>query len=260
MNSASPSFSPNNTPSTPVNSIQQADMFSMIMQRLDSMDKRLNQLDSIQSSVKSITVRIDTFDQKVTNVETKIKEIETSHQFESDTLEQLNRKQNENDSSLTKLRNIEAGQRSREEELQREITDLKCRSMRENLLFFYIPEEKDENYERKVLDLIESKLQIDDAKINIKLQRTHRVGVFKESKIRPIVANFSNFPDREKMRTSAKLLKDSRYGIGEQFPAEVVDRQRKLIPVMKKARSEGKEAHLSVEKLYINKQLYKESA
>lgn len=259
MNSASPVFSPNNTPSTPVNNTQM-DMFTMIIQRLDSMDKRLSQLDSIQSSVKNITVRIDTIDQKVTNLEAKIKDIESSHQYDSGTLDELYKNQKEIDSSLQKLRKIESEQKLREETLQREITDLKCRSMRDNLLFFNIPEEKDENCEAKVLDIIESKLKIADAKTNIKLQRTHRVGAFKPSRIRPIVAKFSDFPDREKVRSSASMLKGSKYGIGEQFPPEVVEKRRKLIPVMMKARSEGKEAYLRIDKLYIDKQLYKESA
>lgn len=53
--------------------------------------------------------------------------------------------------------------------------------MRDNLLFFGIPEEKGENDTDcvvKVLDLIENKLEIADAKSNIKLHRAHRIGRF----------------------------------------------------------------------------------
>ncbi|XP_060557589.1 uncharacterized protein LOC132717995 [Ruditapes philippinarum] len=152
---------------------------------------------------------------------------------------------------------MESDQIAREHGLQREIIDLKCRNMGDNSLFFNIPEEKDENCESKLLDLMESKLQITDAKTSIKLQRSHRIGGFTPSKTRPIVAKFRDFSDREKVRKSAKHLKDTHYGISEQFPAEVMEKRRKLLPIMKKARSGGKEAYLSVDKLYIDKQLYR---
>ncbi|KAH3870961.1 hypothetical protein DPMN_034155 [Dreissena polymorpha] len=73
--------------------------------------------------------------------------------------------------------------------MQHKVTDLKCRSMRDNLLFYKIPEEKDEQCEKKILDFIESKLLIENASKDIKLHRAHRIGRYNSMKIRPIVAN-----------------------------------------------------------------------
>ncbi|KAH3692617.1 hypothetical protein DPMN_193771 [Dreissena polymorpha] len=43
---------------------------------------------------------------------------------------------------------------AKELKLPAEITDLKCRSMRDNLLVFSIPEENNENCDNKIVDLI----------------------------------------------------------------------------------------------------------
>ena len=64
----------------------------------------------------------------------------------------------------------------RESNLQREVTDLKCRSMRDNLLFYKLPEGKNEDCASTVLHFIEPKLEITDATSTIKLQRLTESG------------------------------------------------------------------------------------
>jgi len=76
--------------------------------------------------------------------------------------------------------------------------------------------------------------------------------------VRPIVAKFAYYPDKERVRRESKELKGTPFGISEQYPQEVMEARRRLVPIMKKARSEGKEAYLRIDKLYINKQVYKE--
>ena len=63
---------------------------------------------------------------------------EKSREFDSSILADLTKKQKEMDSLLSKMDH-------RESNLQREVTDLKCRSMRDNLLFYRLSEETDEN-------------------------------------------------------------------------------------------------------------------
>ncbi|XP_060551565.1 uncharacterized protein LOC132713112 [Ruditapes philippinarum] len=155
------------------------------------------------------------------------------------------------------MKKSEKDSREKELELRDEITDIKCRSMRDNLLFFNLPEEKDENCEQKVLNFIEKEMKILAAIENIKLHRAHRLGVYRSTKVRPIVAKFAYFPDRERVRASAKTLSGTQFGVAEQFPREIMETRRKLVPIMKKARDEGKEAYIKVDKLYINKQLYR---
>ena len=110
---------------------------------------------------------------------------------------------------------------------------------------------------KKILQFIQDKLNIGDATQNIRLQRAHRIGPYKTDKTRPIVVKFTDYPDREKVRRAAKELKGTHYGISEQFPKEIVEQRRKLIPIMIQARKDGKEAYIKVDKLYINNQIYR---
>ena len=92
----------------------------------------------------------------------------------------------------------------------------------------------------------------------MKLHRAHMIGAYNTDKIRPIVAKFMYYPDREQVRKSSFRLKDTTYGIVEQFPRDVMDTRRKLIPIMLKVRQEGKDAFIRVDKLYITRQLYRD--
>ncbi|XP_053395796.1 uncharacterized protein LOC128555965 [Mercenaria mercenaria] len=175
-------------------------------------------------------------------------------------MEDICSKQKEIDSLLSKLKSLEQQQSEQERTMKADITDLKCRNMRDNLLFFGIPEvrgENDADCVEKVLDLIESKLEIEDAKINIKLHRAHRIGKFDNSKTRPVVAKFAYYPDRERVKLRASKL-ERPYGISQQFPAEVMSTRRRLVPIMLEARKQGKEAYIKVDKLFIDGRLYRE--
>ena len=131
--------------------------------------------------------------------------------------------------------------------------------MRDNLIFYKLPEENGENCEEKVLSFIENRLGMERATTEIKLHRAHRIGTFKRGNTRPIVAKFTYYPDRQKVRKAAKNLKGTEFGISEQYPREIMEKRKQLIPVMKSARANGKEAHLMLDKLYINNQLYHEN-
>ena len=53
-------------------------------------------------------------------------------------------------------------------------------------------------------------------------------------------------------------LKDTDFGISQQFPKEIMDMRKKLVPIRKEARRTGQDAYIVVDKLYIDKQLYRE--
>ena len=136
----------------------------------------------------------------------------------------------------------------RESNLQREVTDLKCRSMRDNLLFYELPEGKDEDCASTVLHFIESKLEITDATSTIKLQRANRIGTFHKDKIRAIVVKFVMFPNRERVWKSAYLNSSRK---------KLLRLGASLFQSWKKERAENKEAYINVDKLYINGREFK---
>ena len=148
-----------------------------------------------------------------------------------------------------------------------DIIDLKCRSMRDNLMFFGIKEAQRENATdtlpnedcvEKVMDFCENILHIPDPKSKIQLDRAHRVGKYNIRKIRPIVVKFKDTCSKLAVKDSLKQVNlfNTDYNVTEQYPQEVRDRRKELIPVMLQARKAGKKAVLVRDKLYINNDLY----
>ena len=149
-----------------------------------------------------------------------------------------------------------------ENKVKEQMLDLQCREMRDNLLFFNVPEERgetDSDCEAKILDIMQEDMQIENAKTEIKLHRTHRIGRYYNGKNRPIVTKFAYYPDRERVRKSGAMLKENRspYSVGQQYPKEVQERRKALVPIMKQARESGREAYIVVDKLFIDKNLYR---
>ena len=66
------------------------------------------------------------------------------------------------------------------------------------------------------------------------------------------MAKFGNPDQRWKVLTSTKVLKDTKFGISEQFPPEIVHRRKELLPMFKEAKRRGLRANRTVDKLYIN--------
>lgn len=73
---------------------------------------------------------------------------------------------------------------------------------------------------------------------------------------RPIVVKFSNFRVRESIRTSGYKLKNKQYNIRAQFPREIVEKRKALMPVLRKALWESRRAVLKYDKLFIDGKRY----
>lgn len=137
---------------------------------------------------------------------------------------------------------------------------LQSRSMRDNLIFTGIDEQREESAdmcEQLLNKFIEEKLGITD---EIPFHRVHRMGRKQTNKSRPIVAKFVNFKDRERIRkTSITALRDQndrKYSVFEQYPKEINDQRKLLYPHYKAAKRQGKRAQLVMDKLYIEGELF----
>ncbi|KAH3695133.1 hypothetical protein DPMN_082589 [Dreissena polymorpha] len=69
--------------------------------------------------------------------------------------------------------------------------------------------------------------------------RVHRIGR-NRSHPRSIGAKLSLVNDRENVRNSSRNLRETNYYVSEQFPKDVADRRRSLMPAFRKARADGK--------------------
>ncbi|KAJ8304584.1 hypothetical protein KUTeg_018167 [Tegillarca granosa] len=109
------------------------------------------------------------------------------------------------------------------------------------------------------------KFCIDVLKVNsdenkLEIDRAHRIGKrsrVQGSKPRPIVVKFHKFSEKEHVRQQSYMLKNSKFGISEQFPKEIADKRRQLMSVMKRERERGNTVKLVLDRLYINGSEYK---
>ncbi|XP_041357838.1 uncharacterized protein LOC121374793 [Gigantopelta aegis] len=136
------------------------------------------------------------------------------------------------------------------DELHEQVLDLQVRSMKDNVLFNGIPETDDEDMENVLTDFLKNQMKIEKC---MTFARVHRLGKrdTRTDRVRPIVAKFECFKDRETVRRSSRVLKDTHYGISEQFPPVIVERRKQLWPKFKEAKRRGVRASLVVDKLFI---------
>jgi hypothetical protein len=248
---------------------------TVIMSKLEAIDLRLRKLDSIEEQVLNINSKISSMNHRISSLESKmsdsnktILELEKSRTFDSQVCNEISSKQKNIDKILSdekqrcnsmqgELHNLKQSN----SKLEDDIVDLQARSMRDNLLFFNIPEEtlannrRDENCSLKILNFCENNLKMSDAKKNIKFDRAHRLGKFLSNKTRPIVVKCSYPPDKALIKQQARmLLKNTDYRVSDQYPDKVREKRKALIPELIKAREEGKDAIISFDRLIIRGQ------
>ena len=296
MNPISPVFSqstPQFTGVTPGNVTPENDTFQTILARLESLDSRLenmngrlNQLDQITTKVNSITCRLDSMDKKLCDLESSQTYISNQYDDMSSNMKEVTLSVKNLESKISVLETENSKILQEKESLKDAIVDLKCRSMRDNMLFFGLPENNglpisitpsdssdstpvnsaqssnsyipSENCEEKVLQFCENVLKIENPKQVIGIDRAHRIGGRVQGKIRPIVVKFKDTRSKTIVKDALRNvnLRNSPYNVSEQFPPEVQEKRKQLFPVMSDARKSGKRAVLVRDKLYINNKLY----
>ena len=145
-----------------------------------------------------------------------------------------------------------------ENEQNERLLDLQSRQMRDNLIFYNIPEERlepDEECTNKLYTFFEEDVKIMNSRL-IKLDRVHRLGRYSPMKTRPIIAKFCHYQDREMVGKLAKNLDGTQYSISQQFPKEINARRKSLVLTLKSLKDEGYRAYMyiSVDKLQPHQQ------
>ncbi|XP_060553617.1 uncharacterized protein LOC132714718 [Ruditapes philippinarum] len=69
---------------------------------------------------------------------------------------------------------------------------------------------------------------------------------------RKIVAKFAFYKDREMVRRLRTKLNDTQFYLHEQFPPEIVARRKSLLPKLKNAKKQGRQAWLAYDTLFID--------
>ncbi|KAL8574923.1 hypothetical protein ACOMHN_063617 [Nucella lapillus] len=131
---------------------------------------------------------------------------------------------------------------SRVADLEEKLDMAENRSRRCNLLFWGIPtavRETWEGCEKKVMDIIHNKMEIDD---NIVIDCAHRVGT-------AIIVAFRIFKNKQRVLSCGNRLKGTNISMREDFSQTVRRKGQGLFSLQKTFKNDGKRAVLNFDKL-----------
>jgi hypothetical protein len=209
--------------------------------RLKQIKTEVNKIDEAKSSRVDITRTISSLEIRVKELKEKNKDIENSTHVMSDLFEDVknNCSSNKTEIDTLKRRFEEVAERTliRREELREhrqeqkdmktDIMDLKCRSMKNNLIFTGLFESSREYTEGILREFIKNELGMEEY---IEFGYVHRFGQREtpDRKPRPLVARFIYYRQLTLILQNAHKRRGTYFGIRKQFPAEVEEKRRTI--------------------------------
>lgn len=259
-------------PSTPTSTTQTdpPPWASQIMEDIKSMKVSTSK---IEKTVNSIDLKVKDMEQTIGSLETKIIEVESSCTFLS---KEYDRQRIELKEAKTAIKNLQkscedfenkANELTREKDRNNDkLLDLESRSMRENLVFYGIPETAatdgiQESCETQIKNVINNYMGINAE--NFIFDRVHRMGSDKARKPRAIVAKFHYFSEREAVRLKSydadikRKLREANLGVGIQRPQQTRDARRAMADIIKAEEEKRRKVRQNGNKLYVDDKLFK---
>ncbi|XP_060580229.1 uncharacterized protein LOC132737016 [Ruditapes philippinarum] len=239
------------------------------MDEVKQIKLQLESIKNIEKQVTSINQKLSEVEKKMKSMDSRLEENEKSCDFMSSELDKSKLDVKKTKEDLKKMHKSVQGLEKnsdklfdKTEKLDEQLVDLESRSMRNNLLFYGIPEEgTDENCKQLAKDFCKNILKISSANEFV-FDNAHRIGEKKGSKPRPVVVRFHYLEEREAVRKSsferdiADAMKSAKRGVGAQLPRSVREARKPLYPVMKRARDEHKNVKFIGKKLFIEGEEY----
>ena len=201
----------------------------------------------LRESVERINLTVKSLQQDCVRVEQDLRKVSTTTNNPEQSVESLNKDVQEDEA---KMGEIITKNKEEPKILHLQLLDYQVYQRRENLRFYGIREDREEDTKEVLYNFLENNLGISNAR---KIQRVHRTGRRpNNSKPRGIMARFLRYSDREDIfARRSTLSRESDFGIGPDLPKQVVDMRKKLIPKMVEGRKEGKRAAFSRSQPYI---------
>ena len=149
---------------------------------------------------------------------------------------------------------------------------LEAQSRRRNIKLFNVPETETDGSpketERVLKRLLRNELKMShDAVHHLEFERAHRIPTRRNTdqtdeaskKPRPIIAKLSFFKDKDGriFRYVKNIDPNVKIGVANDFPKEIEDISKELLPVLRKAKKQNKWAHFNVDRLIIDGQVYR---
>ena len=219
-----------------------------INQKLDLALSRFQEIDDLKEKLTDLQKENNDLKDSLSNAHTEIAEFKKAIAAQEGTIQALQK-------------GVSGLQKDVKSEKERAIR-LESHSRRNNLNFFNIPEVAEESFAKTeciLRNFMDKELRVENAK-EISIERAHRVGKPRsDGKPRPIIAKFSFFKDKDFVLSKAPILAGTNFGVSLDFPKEIVDIRKSLLPHLKAARKRGCTAKLVYDKLYIDDQLFQEN-
>lgn len=246
------------------------ELVTSIDNRMKNMEKNIEKrLDGIKQEILSVSGRVRTLENQATEFHKKLSDCETSCQGVSNLFDKANAQIKQNTRNIihqnTRIQELEKNpivqpvvqpvvESEEIRKLKEAVLDLKCRSMKNNLIFSGLHRVRDEDTESLLRCFLNQELGIE---YHIEFGNIHRFNSpHSDYRKAPIVARFLYHRDLEYVLSIAYRLKGKPYGIREQFPPEIEQRRKPLYPVMRKAKQQYRQAKLVRDRLYIDNELY----
>ena len=146
--------------------------------------------------------------------------------------------------------------------------DTESRQRRNNLLFWGIPEVRNEDCIAEVSNFLEDKLGLDGDAICI--PRAHRIGKVQRQNVigrsvrirhRPLIALFSDYQDVELILSNANKLQGKPFGINRDYPQGIINARKPLLKEKKELKAKYPNANVSIQypaKLICDKRVVKD--
>ena len=242
--------------------------------RMSNMETQVKELTRHKQNMTNVDVKVDLLNDEVSQMSRKISEydetINTYSDMCDDAKSDRTASRNVIDDLIERVGQLEFdhGQiQPKLSNMKNEITDLQCRSMRDNLVFTGVPEpdppeqsdgyegqsDYRENVENTLINFLNDEMDIQN---RIEFHRVHRINIpdRTDDYPNPIVAKCVTFKDREYVRIQApKTLRGKSFGVREQFPKIIEKRRKSLYPEMRRAKqNKENKVRLVKDKLYIN--------
>ena len=166
-----------------------------VEERLQNMERIFERFAVLENSLNSLQIELNTLNDKSRSVEGKAIEMEKAMEFTNTEIEELKKKDKENENNI--------------KELEDKLLYQEVYNRRENLRFFGIPKAASgaEDTTKVVHHFFKEELELEGGE-NIEFQRAHRIGKKKTGEARPVIVRFLRFPDRELVFRRVREIED----------------------------------------------------
>ena len=179
------------------------------------------------SGIKPVQDSLDEVHRKLDRQETRLDRIDEELKRQDDEVEKMKERTVEMEEKISKI--------------EERLVDQEARGRRNNLLFHGIDEREGEDCAKAVKDVLEKGGL---AANRVSIERAHRIGRRAGGRTRAIIARFLDYNDREAARRARKNF-PSGITVAEDFPVEVRQARKRLIPEMLEAKRTGHEAWIA---------------